>query len=410
MGLKEQRAAALKAAGDIIEKAKAEGRDLSDAEIAEVEKKHAEVVEFDGKIQAAAKSADLVRRIADIGGEQEVETGAKSDEAPTLGDHFVKSVGERGMSELKTVSGAVKAAPEFQVKAATDTHVVPSGTAPLLTQYDRSVVQTFRRPSVLDLFGAGNLGAGTNAVSYLVEGAVEGAFAAVGEGGAKPQLHMADPTMRTDAAKKVAGFMKFSDEMVEDADFLVSEINNRGVYLLEMATEAQVISGSGSGNNVQGILNRSGIQVENGTGGPDAWAEALFKSTTKIQNATGLVADGIVINPADYEAIRLDKDANGQYFGGGYFAGPYGTAGLDLQPPLWGRRTIVSAAVPQGTALVGAFRAAATVYYKGGIRVEATNSHVDDFTNNLVTTRIERRVALACRIPAGFVKVTLAAA
>jgi HK97 family phage major capsid protein len=56
---------------------------------------------------------------------------------------------------------------------------------------------------------------------------------------------------------------------------------------------------------------------------------------------------------------------------------------------------------------VGAFKQAATVYRKGGVRVESTNSHASDFTSNLVTVRAEERVALAVRRPFGFVKVTL---
>ena len=67
----------------------------------------------------------------------------------------------------------------------------------------------------------------------------------------------------------------------------------------------------------------------------------------------------------------------------------------------------MSAAVPAGTALVGAFNAATTVYRKGGVRVESTNSHATDFTSNLITTRIEERIALAVRIPAAIVEVTL---
>ena len=81
--------------------------------------------------------------------------------------------------------------------------------------------------------------------------------------------------------------------------------------------------------------------------------------------------------------------------------------GVEWQPPVWGLRTIVSAAVPANTAVVGAFGAAATVYRKGGVRVESTNSHASDFTNNLITTRIEERIALAVRYPKAIVDVTL---
>ncbi len=148
------------------------------------------------------------------------------------------------------------------------------------------------------------------------------------------------------------------------------------------------------------------MQTEAATDSTDN-ADALFRAMTKIQTATGLSADGIVINPADYQTLRLGKDGNGQYFGGGYFQGQYGNGAVDEQPPLWGVRTVVSPAVAAGTAVVGAFGVAATVYRKGGVRVESTNSHDDDFTNNLITTRIEERVALAVRIPAAFVQVTL---
>ena len=63
-----------------------------------------------------------------------------------------------------------------------------------------------------------------------------------------------------------------------------------------------------------------------------------------------------------------------------------------------------------GTALVANFSQAATVYRKGGVRVESTNSHASDFTSNLVTIRAEERVALAVRQPLALVKVTTSAA
>jgi HK97 family phage major capsid protein len=140
---------------------------------------------------------------------------------------------------------------------------------------------------------------------------------------------------------------------------------------------------------------------------PDSAQDALFRAITKVQTATGLPADGIIINPADYQKLRLSKDANDQYFGGGFFSGQYGNGGVISQPPLWGMTTVVTAAVAAGTAVVGAFKQAGTVYRKGGVRVESTNSDLGKFTSNIITTRIEERVALAVRIPLAIVKVTL---
>lgn len=398
MSLKQMQEAALKAAREIAERAKADGRELTTDELGDIEKKMAEIDDLKARIKLAEKGDALLAQLNGLG----VEDPDTDGQAKSLGEHFVKSVGAEGLSRVKTISGATVAAPEF--KAATDTQTTPSSLAPWLTEYDRTVVRAFRRPVVSDLFGAGTLSG--NAVTYLVEGAVEGGFATVAEGGAKPQFHMVDPTTKTDALKKIAGFLKFTDEMAEDAPFWVSEIDQRGMYLLALAEENQLLNGAGTGSTVEGLLNRSGVQTETAADNTDN-ADALFRAMTKIQTATGLTADGIIINPADYQALRLGKDGNGQYFGGGYFAGQYGNGGVDEQPPLWGLRTIVSPAVAAKTAVVGAFGTAATVYRKGGVRVESTNSHDDDFTNNLITTRIEERIALAVRIPAAFVKVTL---
>jgi HK97 family phage major capsid protein len=193
--------------------------------------------------------------------------------------------------------------------------------------------------------------------------------------------------------------------MTEDLDFYVSEINNRLIYLLGVFEEQQLLNGAGTGTTVTGLLNRSGIQTETGASLVDN-ADAVFRAITKVTTGSGLDADGIVIHPTDYQAFRLKKDAN-QYYGGGFFNGEYGVGGIPMRPPLWGLPTVVTPAIAAGTVLVGAFKQSATVYRKGGVRVESTNSHASDFTSNLVTTRVEERVALACRVPAGFVKLTL---
>lgn len=409
MNLKQMRAAALKAAGDIVAKARAEGRDLTDDEQTTFDAKCAEVKELDVKIAKAAQYDEVMGQLADVKPDAGDDDREKPTAAKSLGDHFVKSVGGAdALTRIKEISGTTLAAPEWkpEVKAAGDPQLTPASLAPWLTQFDRTIVRAFRRPVVSDLFGSGLIGPGTNAITYLIEGAVEGAFTTVGEGGTKPPLHFTDPTTRTDALRKIAGILTFSDEMIEDLDFWVSEINQRGLYLLALAEEAQLLNGPGTGTTVTGLLNRSGIQTEAAADADDN-ADALYRAMSNVQEVTGLTADALVINPADYQRLRLSKDANGQYFAGGFFGGQYGNGDVDWQPPVWGLRTVVSPAVAAGTAVVGAFSTAATVYRKGGVRVESTNSHDDDFTHNRVRTRIEERVTLAVRIPAAFVEVTL---
>lgn len=407
--LKEQRTAAIKAARDLIEAAKKENRELTPDELKSVQGHKETVVKLDAQLQSKAL-VDSVMALGGTEGEHDDTDKGGVKTAKSLGEHFAMHIKSEGLARLKTTSGLSIATPEFiPGKAATDPQVTTGAAfVPLLTEYDRTIVRAYRPgPVVADLLGSGTISG--NAISYFIEGAVEGGFATVAEGGQKPQMHFADPTSRVDSLKKIAAWWDMSDEMTEDLDFFISEINNRGQYLLSMFEEAQLLNGDGTGTNVLGLLNRSGIQTEVSAAGGADDADALFRSMTKVQTATGLSADGIVINPTDYQRLRLRRDANEQYFGGGYFQGQYGNGGVLQQPPLWGLRTVVTSAVAAGTAVVGAFQQAATVYRKGGVRVESTNSDLGKFTSNIITTRIEERVALAVRVPSAVVKVTFTA-
>lgn len=400
MDLKAQRAAALKAAQEHLEKGEV---DLAEAKMGEVES-------FNEQIAKAEKGSSLLRQIAEMtDGEKDGDAREKGlqEAAATLGDHFVKTA----LDQVRSKSGErfSVATPEWTgpSKAATDTQ--STGTVyntPVLTEFDRTLVRAVRPELVLvDLLGKGSI-SGT-AISYFIEtGPMQGAFTTVAEGAAKPQVHFPDPTTALDSLKKIAGFIKFTDEMLEDLGFVVTEINTRLLYELSKFEEQQLIYGDGVGTNVLGLLNRSGIQLGARLSG-ESIADAIFRQITAVQTGSGLSADGIVMHPLDYQALRLQKDANDQYLGGGFFQGQYGNGGIMVNPPVWGLRTVVTASVAQGTAIIGAFNQSATVYRKGGVRVESTNSNGTDFTDNKITVRAEERVALAVRRPAGIVKLDL---
>lgn len=416
MNLKEKRAAKLADANAIVDGAKAAKAELTDEQNAAVAALIAEIAVLDESIAKANDAAAILSQLDGLADESAAAADEGADGEPkrgkpgvaksrSLGDHFVKAAGEsllqvRGRGQRFTLT-----APEF--KAAADTHSLTGWSAgvPYLTDFDKTIVQGYRPQLVVaDLLGKGQISG--NAISYLVEGAAEGDFTNVAEGAQKPQLHFVNPTAVVDALKKIAGWIKITDELIEDAPFLKTEIDGRLLYKLAAFEEAQLLNGSGVGQNQTGILNRAGIQTEVSANLEDN-PDAVFRAMTKISTASGLNADGIVINPADYQKFRLSKDANGQYFGGGFFSGQYGQGGVLENPPLWGLRTVVTPAIAAGTVAVGAFGSAATLYRKGGVSVEATNSNEDDFTNNLVTIRAEERVALAVRQPLGFVKLTL---
>ena len=68
---------------------------------------------------------------------------------------------------------------------------------------------------------------------------------------------------------------------------------------------------------------------------------------------------------------------------------------------------VVTTAVGVGTALVGNFSEGARLYRRGGLTVEASNSHSDYWVRNLVSLRAESRQGLAIFRPQAFTTVTL---
>ena len=423
MDRKAQRAAALAKAREIINRAKADNRDLEDKEIEDYDASMAEVKRLDAEIKRAEDSDRRKREMGEIVDDDEHERGtggAKDNGVPltkalTLGHHFVAECGDRlsGMKSSKMTVASTEYEPGG-VKLATDVQVSPAtgaGMDPLVTQYDtRFVTAVRRRLTVADLMPNTTL-TSARAVTYFIEGALEGDFANVAENATKPQMHFADPTSVTEALKKIAGYIKESDEMVEDFGFMIGAINGRLLYQLALREEGQLLSGDGTGQNLRGLLNRSGIQTMGlSTDLKSGNLDTIYKAITAVETGSGFTADGIVINPTDYQNLRLMKDANQQYYGGGPFTGTYGVGGIMERPPIWGVRTVVTPAITAGTVLVAAFQPSSEIYRKGGVRVESTNSNEADFINNRVTIRVEERLLLAVRYPAALVKVTLGTA
>ena len=83
------------------------------------------------------------------------------------------------------------------------------------------------------------------------------------------------------------------------------------------------------------------------------------------------------------------------------FCGGYSNVGT-----LWGLPVVTSTFVPQGTALVGAFKTGATIYRRAGVSIRSTDSHASNFIANIVTVLAESRFALAVKQPNKFCTVT----
>lgn len=240
---------------------------------------------------------------------------------------------------------------------------------------------------VFDIFGKETISG--NGLTYFVMGDTEGTIDGTSEGAAKDRVHV-PYTSEYAPLEKIAAYIKESDELLEDAAFLESAIRNRLVYELRKTRDAYLVNT---------LLNTSGIQVQGSTVDFDE----ILAAKQDIIADTGYTPDAMIINPADLCTLLQSKDSNLQYLLGGPAYGSYGNGAYAANPKIWGLTVVESAAVPQGTAIVGAFKIGAAAVTKGGdINVEVSNSDQDDFIKNLVTVRAEQRLAEAVRIPAAF--------
>lgn len=340
-----------------------------------------EIENLKEQIKTAEKATQLLAQIGNGESEQE---GAKDTRSKSLGEHFVKAAKKANASKGQHFSVHTSA-----FKAATDTQTSPTGISQFATNLDYNVVTAPRTALVIrDLFGSETISG--SALTYLVEGAMEGTPAVTAEGAKKAQVHFANPTPVTVSLKKITEFIKESDEYINDYPFLASAINGRLLYALGLKEQNELVSD---------LIGTSGIQTDStswtGTTKADELADIIFSALMDVQEQSGYAADAIVLNPATWQLIRLGKDSNNQYYGGSYFADGQGKQ-------LWGVPVVVTTAVTASQIIAGAFKTCGSVVSKGGVSVEATNSNEDDFLYNLMTIRAEERLALAVRRPAGF--------
>ena len=351
-------------------------------------KEGAEIAEALDAINASIQEAEKAQAALMSIGEDAPEEGSEpmENEAKTLGEFAVKSFGEmhRGGAINVTAAG---------FKAYNDTHVTTQ-----VTDYDKRVtdIQPYK-PTIRDLFASETISG--NALTYYIMGTTEDNVSGmylVNEGAAKPQIHV-PYTPETATLQKIAAFLKESDELVEDAPWLKSAIDNRLVNELDRSINLYLFAS---------LAGASGVGTDNWAFGADAAgiADKVLEAAMTIEQTTGHACNGVVMTPNVYSTLRLGKDNNDRYYGGGYW-------GEQSVATLWGMPVVV---LPTGSfngdaIVVGDFSTASVVSNTSGIQVSMTNANEDDFIYNIVTVRAEQRVALAVRMPSAFTLLTEAA-
>lgn len=234
-------------------------------------------------------------------------------------------------------------------------------------------------------------------VRYVQETAYTDGTATQTEGSDKGisdfSLEAKDAPVRT-----IASYIRVSRQMLDDTAFLTSYINQRLPKKLFLEEDDQILYGNGSGDNLEGITAvAQSFAAITGLSLVSRF-DALVNSISQVRTDNGeYQASAIMLNPEDFYIMLVEKDNENRY----YFPDAVRFGG---QPPrVAGVPVITNTAVAADDFIVGDFNLGATMALREGVSLQFFEQDQDNVIKNLVTVRVEERLALPIHNPNAFV-------
>ena len=353
----------------------------------EIAKKREDFLELERKNKGVVKTPGSV----------DVPGGSQAKEFTGLGDLFIASdtykeyVGDNGRkgSLAKNVKASVIGG-DFGLKTLFQT---TAGWAPETTRTGLVVPDAQRPIEVTDLLPAGRTSQA--AVVYMEETTFTNTAAEAAEGGQYPEATLA-LTEQSVPVRKIAVFIPVTDEQLEDELQVSSYLNNRLPFMIRQRLDGQIINGDGIAPNITGILNTAGILTQ--ARGGDTNEDAFYKAMVLVMTTGQAMPSNHIINPTNWQTIRLRKTADGIYI----FGDPAQAGAISL----WGLPIAQAQVIAAGTGITGDFPNFIELTERRGIEVKISDSHDDFFIKGKQAIRADMRVAMPVYRPAAFASVT----
>ena len=376
----------------------------------QVEVKHVEAFR-----SGLAKAREIRSEIEALEGHEEVKAWASASSAPavaskqTFSTSEAKSLGQRFIEsdEFKSIQGGRNGytmnAP-YQVKDIYSE--LPTGTPTQFgTPQREGIVERAKRASrVRDLFAVQQTN--TNMIEYFrVSGFTNNAAArAERNAGDTAYVSSAQSSMTVVGVqapvRTIAHFEVAHRNVLDDEPTLRGIIDSELLYGLRLVEDDQILNGDGTGSNLTGIRNTSGIQTLNWSAGVvgDSRIDAVRRGITKALLAY-YEPTGVIVHPNDMEDIELTKDDENRHI-------MVMSVSLGAEARLWRLPMVSSPAITEGKALVGSFGIGATLYDRMEGTIRIAEQHSDLFIRSAVAVLAEERIALAVKRPESFVEVS----
>jgi HK97 family phage major capsid protein len=161
-------------------------------------------------------------------------------------------------------------------------------------------------------------------------------------------------------------------------------INQRLSYMLRARLDSQLLTGNGTAPNLEGLNSVTGINTT--AKGSLPTPDAIYSSIRKCRSVGFANPTAVFVHPSDWEAIRLLRDANGQYI--------YGSPAVAAPVSVFGIPVTETTAATENTISLGDLQGYAGLFVRRGVDIE-TGWTGTQFTEGEVTIRATMRVAIA---------------
>lgn len=340
----------------------------------------AQAVEVKAAGSASAETAALVSELKSKLAALEASVAASSRVAPVAAEE-VKSAGQQLIE-----SGAIKSAIDrggaiqtgrISIKAA----VMTGAQAVGVVRNDRAAyVAAPTEGLVRPLFSSATTT--SNGVEFPQVKAWTNNAAGVADGALKPEseleLEVKDFKIRT-----IAHLMRVHKNILSDEPALQGIIDTQMLSGLADKIDAELIAGDGTGEHLSGLIANARPFTRAQPG--DSKADVLRRAITdlRLRNYT---ATAMIVNPLDLEDIELAKDSTGRYVN----VNATDASGVTR---VWRVRVVDSARVAEGQFIMGDF-SKAIVFDRQQTTLEVFEQDRDNVARNLITIRVEARLAL----------------
>jgi HK97 family phage major capsid protein len=212
------------------------------------------------------------------------------------------------------------------------------------------------------------------------------------QGSTKPQIDF-DITMTDAPAQYIAGFVRISRQMLDDVPAMTSFLQARLLEKYLLAEDSQLLFGNGTAPNLTGLT----VNAAAFSGAATVDVEQLVQAIAQVE-ASNYSATGILINPSDWANIVNTKNTNSAYSLPGSTVvttdGTLSIAGIPIYK---------STAITADKFLVGDWSMGAQIMQNQGISVQFSEMDSDNFQKNMITVRVEARIAFPIYYNSAFV-------